>query len=446
MISKQINSDRANILVVDDVRANLRLLAGILAKQGYIVRPVPNGLLALAAAQADPPDLILLDINMPDMNGYQVCQRLKASQLTHDIPIIFISALDQTLDKVKAFSVGGVDYITKPFQVEEVLARVKTHLMLRLLNKKLQESNNELERRVAKRTAELAQLNAIYERFVPREFLAFLQKKSILDVRLGDQIQQELTIVFSDIRGFTSLSEKLSPQGTFEFINEYLAWVTPTIREYNGFIDKYIGDAVMALFPEQGDHAIQAAIAMQDQITRYNVYRKRQQKTSIQIGIGIHTGSLMLGIIGQEERMQGTVISDAVNLASRLESLTKQYAASLIISEQTLASLSEPSKYNFRFLGKVQVKGKKLPVSVFEILDAEELSIRTLKLQTKAEFEKGMRLYYERQFAEASVEFYNVLKSNPKDKVARLLLERAAHYMVYGVPADWANADILTEK
>ena len=135
---------KGNILVVDDTLATLRLLVNMLVNQGYEVRPAPNGALALRAAQSTPPDLILLDIKMPGMDGYTVCEKLKANPETEDIPVIFISALNEVLDKVKAFSVGGVDYITKPFQLEEVLARVRTHLTLRQLQKRLQERTHQL--------------------------------------------------------------------------------------------------------------------------------------------------------------------------------------------------------------------------------------------------------------------------------------------------------------
>jgi signal transduction histidine kinase len=138
-----------NILIVDDTPANLRLLSNMLAEQGYKVRSVISGQMALTATQASPPDLILLDIRMPEMNGYEVCEHLKADEDTHDIPIIFISALDATQDKVKAFTVGGVDYITKPFQLEEVLARVETHLALRNLQKSLQREIIERDKLIA---------------------------------------------------------------------------------------------------------------------------------------------------------------------------------------------------------------------------------------------------------------------------------------------------------
>lgn len=153
---------KGNILVVDDTPANLRLLSSMLAEQGYKVRSVINGQMALTAIQAAPPDLILLDINMPEMNGYEVCERLKADEKTRDIPIIFISALDATEDKIKAFTAGGLDYITKPFQFEEVLARVETHLSLRKLQKQLQDANKRFEQ-------ELALAGRVQASFLPKE-------------------------------------------------------------------------------------------------------------------------------------------------------------------------------------------------------------------------------------------------------------------------------------
>lgn len=144
MSSTLHKAQNGNILVVDDTPENLRLLSGILTEKGYQARPVPNGKLALSAAQSIPPDLVLLDIMMPEIDGYEVCRQLKASEVTKDIPVIFISAINDVMDKVKAFAVGGVDYITKPFQVEEVLARIETHLKICSLQHSLQEKNQDL--------------------------------------------------------------------------------------------------------------------------------------------------------------------------------------------------------------------------------------------------------------------------------------------------------------
>ena len=162
MRHNQVDAPKKDILIVDDTPANLRLLSKMLSEQGYQVRPVPDGPLALAAVRAEPPDLILLDIMMPEMSGYEVCEHLKADAQTRDIPIIFISALDATQDKIKAFTVGGVDYVTKPFQFEEVLARVETHLALRELQKQLQDANEKMER-------ELALAGEVQASFLPRE-------------------------------------------------------------------------------------------------------------------------------------------------------------------------------------------------------------------------------------------------------------------------------------
>ncbi len=159
----------ANILVVDDVSANLQVLTGMLKERGYNARPVPNGKLALLAAKKDLPDLILLDINMPEMNGYEVCQHLKADEQLRGIPVIFISALNENLDKVKAFAMGGVDYITKPFQMEELHARVETHLKLRRLQVELEESNARLAKANSRMSRDLKAAARIQETFLPRE-------------------------------------------------------------------------------------------------------------------------------------------------------------------------------------------------------------------------------------------------------------------------------------
>src|SRR6476660_1016862 len=156
----------ASILIVDDTPANLQVLAGMLKDRGYKIRPVPTGKLALLAARRDPPDLILLDINMPEMNGYEVCEQLKADPLLDGIPVIFISALTEPLDKVKAFAIGGVDYLTKPFQMEELHARVETHLKLRRLQVELEEHNRHLEL-----ARERLKLDLRWARLVQRGFL-----------------------------------------------------------------------------------------------------------------------------------------------------------------------------------------------------------------------------------------------------------------------------------
>ncbi|HEY9708068.1 MAG TPA: adenylate/guanylate cyclase domain-containing protein, partial [Oculatellaceae cyanobacterium] len=191
-----------------------------------------------------------------------------------------------------------------------------------------------------------------------------------------------------------------------------------------GFIDKYIGDAIMALFSGNADDAVNAGIGMLKSLAEYNQHRAQSADAPIKIGIGINTGSLMLGTVGGRNRMDGTVISDAVNLASRLETLTKEYGVSLLISHQTLARLDNPTEYSLRFIEQVKVKGKSKAVGVFEVFDGDEPQIKEAKLATKAIFEEGLFFYHQQFFREAEQRFADVLRVNPADKVAQIYLER----------------------
>ncbi|MCA1992217.1 MAG: PAS domain-containing protein, partial [Coleofasciculus sp. S288] len=260
-----------------------------------------------------------------------------------------------------------------------------------------QRKRAEVERK--KFTYKLYVLNQAYERFVPRQFLQFLNKKSIVDVKLGDQVQKEMSILFSDIRDFTSLSESMTPEDNFKFLNAYLSRMEPAVIRNNGFIDKYIGDEIMALFSGGADDAVKAGIAMLQTLTEYNQHRLKSSYAPIKIGIGINTGSLMLGTVGGTFRMDSTVISDAVNLASRLEEMTKYYKVPLLISHHTFSQLQDANHYAFRLIDRVQVRGKTAAVSVYEIFDADRPEIRDGKLATKQDFEQALLLFHMEAFS-----------------------------------------------
>ncbi|MCT7953117.1 AAA family ATPase [Ancylothrix sp. C2] len=273
-------------------------------------------------------------------------------------------------------------------------------------------------------TNELFQLNKAYERFVPNQFLQFLEKSSIVDVQLGDQVQLEMSVLFSDIRNFTTLSESMTPEDNFKFINSYLSRMEPVITENHGFIDKYIGDAIMALFSGEADNAVKAGIAMLHQLVEYNQHRANTGYAPIQNGIGINTGLLMLGTVGGQNRMDSTVISDAVNLASRVEGLTKNYGVSLLITEQTYSRLTNPAHYAIRTIETVKVKGKSQRVTVYEVFDADLAEIKEGKLATLSLFAEALLLYGERKLAEAGRLFADCWQQNPGDRVAKIYLER----------------------
>ncbi|MEG4577356.1 AAA family ATPase [Microcoleus sp. N3A4] len=279
-------------------------------------------------------------------------------------------------------------------------------------------------------TNELFQLNQAYERFVPNQFLQFLNKSSIVDVELGDQVQLEMSVLFSDIRDFTTLSESMTPEDNFKFINSYLSRMEPVINENNGFIDKYIGDAIMALFSGEADNAVKAGIAMIDRLVEYNHHRANSDCGPIQIGIGINTGSLMLGTVGGQNRMEGTVISDAVNLASRVEGLTKNYGVSLLITQETYSRLENLSQYAIRTLDTVKVKGKSEAVTVYEVFDCDRPEIKAGKLATLELFAEALAIYSEGKLAKAARLFAECWRQNPGDRVAKIYWERCQSTLV----------------
>jgi len=243
-----------------------------------------------------------------------------------------LTAKNQVNNLVEGFNAGANDYLTKPISK----------------NAPSQNKNS---------SAHIYSQYRLQSLCPPGISPVFAQRKHCR-VQLGDQVQQEMSILFYDIRDFTTLSETMTPEQNFKFINSYLSRLEPVILENHGFIDKYIGDAIMALFSGNADDAVNAGVGMLQSIVKYNQHRANSGYPPVKIGIGINTGSLMLGTIGGHSRMDSTVISDAVNLASRLENLTKTYGVSLLISYHTFASLSDPMQYKMRLIGRVKVKGK----------------------------------------------------------------------------------------
>jgi two-component system sensor histidine kinase ChiS len=271
----------------------------------------------------------------------------------------------------------------------------------------------------------VSNVSTTMKRFIPTEFLECLNKNDVIDLRLGDHVKKKMTIFFSDIRAFTQLSEHLTVEENFNFINSFLSRMVPIVTENGGFVDKYIGDGIMALFEgEKGpDAAIRTAIAMQQKMIEYNGHRAKMGYKSISMGVGIHTGDLMLGVIGVDSRMENTVISDAVNLTSRLQGITKEFNVSLVISEQAFKELEDPGFYKYRFIGKVRVKGKVAPVSVFEIFDGIAPDLFERKMKANTFFEQGMLSYYQKDFGGAMYYFKRVLETIPEDGAAAFYLQ-----------------------
>ena len=289
-------------------------------------------------------------------------------------------------------------------------------------------------------------LTEAYQRFVPEQLLSNLEKESILDVRLGDQVRKEMSVLFSDIRSFTTLSESMTPEENFRFVNSYLGRMGPLVREHHGYIDKYVGDAIMALFDRSPDDAVRTAVGMLSALREYNEGRLRAGYEPIRIGVGVNTGMLMLGTLGEADRMEGSVISDAVNLAARLEGLTKLYRTPLLVSEATRSKLT-PDGFRTRLIDKVAVKGKAEPVLIHEVLDAEAPEERDARLATLESFNSGWTLYQNQQFERAKTQFQACLDQASGDPVAELYVERCESLLSGGWDVEaWDGVNRMDTK
>ena len=237
-------------------------------------------------------------------------------------------------------------------------------------------------------------LNTSYERFVPKEFLTLLEKDAITDVNIGDSRSLKMGVLFSDMRNFTGISEKMSPEENFKFLNRYLEFMTPAIKKYNGFIDKYIGDAVMALFPTSAEDAVLAAVEMNKQLAVYNSDEPTSGKDPVNMGVGIHIGQLVLGTIGRELRMETTVISDTVNASARLENLNKTYKTNILISGVVRDELSPDIQSFCRLIDRTQVKGKVEFLDVYEVYLTDDEPLAEAKSKSKKVLTSIVDSYY----------------------------------------------------
>ena len=415
--------DNFHILVVDDEAINIQVLNNHLIANNYTVTNALNGkdALVIALEKEENIDLVLLDVMMPDMSGYEVCAKIREKYPAQSLPILMLTAKNQVADLVMGFQFGANDYLTKPFAKDELLTRIRTHI-------------------------QLSKITNAYGRFVPHEYVKLLSKENILSVKLGDRVSKKMAIFFSDIRSFTSISENMTAQETFAFVNGYLQQVAPEIRSRNGLIIKFMGDGIMAVFPDGADDAVQAAIAQLQKLHKYNQTLKAKGLASIKIGIGIHWGHMMVGIVGEETRMSGDALSDNVNLTARLEGLTKYYGVSLLISQSAFNCLKNHEKYQIRFLDRASVKGRHEPINVYEVLDGEVDSVRELKLKTQADFESGIEDFRSGNFLSAKHYFAKVLAVNSLDQAAKLYLERIDKLTINGAPKNWDGVWAFTEK
>jgi class 3 adenylate cyclase len=292
-------------------------------------------------------------------------------------------------------------------------------------------------------------MRIIYEvtnKFVPHQFIQALGKSVITDVQLGDQVEKIVTVLFSDIRDYTTLSEQMTPEENFAFVSSFNERMGPIIRQHGGFINQYLGDAIMAIFPNNASDALFAAIKMQKEVQEFNTKRASQNKVPIKIGVGLHTGPLIMGITGDHERMDATTIADTVNTASRLESLTKYYKANILLSEASLKNMVNAETFDLRHLGGVQLKGKMESINIYECFNGSDENDVKKKLASLSFFSEAMTDYLNQSFTEAHDKFYRVLELHPEDLTTKLFLNKTDHYLNNGTPHNWTGVEEMHNK
>jgi adenylate cyclase len=342
---------KKTILVVDDTPVNVEILTGILGGT-YNIKYATNGICALKSAQRNPPHLILLDIMMPEMDGYEACRRFKENPDTSEIPIIFITAKTERKDIVKGFEIGGQDYVTKPFNPQELCARIQTHLNLQDKNQELHQAittQNELNQRLIESGMQLLMLAKKLSKYLsPQVYSSIFEDET--QVELG-ATNKPISVMFSDIVGFTSISEEMTPGDLAAWLNDYLNAMAAITIKWQGTLDKYIGDAVMVFFgdpktlgPKQDAlNCIQMAIEMS----------VKAANMGVQVRFGINSGDCTVGNFGSVERMDYTIIGPNVNLSARLEQVGEP--GKILISEHTYSLIKD--KYECTPRSPIFVKG-----------------------------------------------------------------------------------------
>ena len=463
-------------MLVDDEPANLTLLEELLRLEGYATVSAESGAEALSLARASRPDLILLDIMMPEMNGFDVCEILRKDTALQTVPVIFLTALDDDTSRLRGLEMMADDYLTKPFNSRLLLAKVENILQLSKMRAQAvssqfnQQVKEQSKRQIAAAWEANEYLSEKFQLFVPEQLLGRIAPQGIESIQLGNVTEEELTILFCDIRGFTAIAESQEARETFEWLNAFFTQMNDCITSHGGFIDKYLGDAIMAVFDKPKSHAmdaIEAAVAMQESLQRFNATRQKYNlENPLNIGTGINTGIGMIGTLGSDRRMDSTVIGDVVNTASRLENLTKIYGCQIIVSENALVHAREflngispnsnskeslllkcdlevgtqetiisnsrataadsdlrSNNYYYRWIDRVTPRGKQQAIEIYEIWSASSPDSE-VKLLTQVLFDKGIQGWQSERYIAALGYFQQLIEQNPADTVVSFYINR----------------------
>jgi adenylate cyclase len=303
------------------------------------------------------------------------------------------------------------------------------------------------EQRRLERADEAMRMNQTFQKFVPRQFVDHFAKHGSNTLELGRADEDEVAILFCDIRDFTGFSERMNPQELMKFLNSYFLRMNQPIHHNGGFIDKFIGDAIMALFDHPGgtakdkaSDAVNAALDLQKTLKIYNQHRASVGYEAIRVGIGIHFGPVIIGTVGSDDRMDTTVIGDSVNIAFRLEGLAPKYSADIVVSSQLLDTLDDTMTMQTRLLDFVRVKGRKAPIEIFEILNHLPQELKDQKLLTQEDVKLGLACRIKQDWSNAMIHFKNAQAKTPDDPLLEHHINACLSYQKTTMPSDWDGA------
>jgi len=361
---------REKILVVDDVPVNVKLLADRLMVKGYDVVTAANGAEALDRVEKDRPGLVLLDVMMPGMSGYDVCRKIRESPATAMLPVVMVTALDPTQERVKGIEAGADDFLTKPINQPELLARVKSLLRIKVLHDELADWNRTLEQRVEQQLAQLDRLERLKRFFSPQ--LAELIVSGETEDPLKSH-RREITVVFLDLRGFTAFAEMAEPEEVMAVLREYHAAMGRLILKHEGTLERFTGDGMMIFFndpvpvPDAAERAVRMATGMRAQVDEL-LAKWRRSGHELDFGVGIAQGYATIGAIGFEGRMDYGAIGTVTNMAARLcgEAKPRQ----ILIERRVLGAVE--ALIEVEELGNLTLKGLSRPVPAFNVLALKE--------------------------------------------------------------------------
>jgi class 3 adenylate cyclase/CheY-like chemotaxis protein len=375
------------IILVDDNPSNLRAGKNVLSEY-YEVYTAPSAAKMFDLLKDIKPALILLDIEMPEMNGYEAIRILKTKENTRDIPVIFLTGKTDTENELTGLDLGAIDYITKPFQPALLLKRIEVHLLVKAQQRKLEIFNTNLR-------------DAFSRYLSPVVVNEIIQDPSKLT--LGGE-KREMTVIFTDIQGFTTISEQLEPVRLVSLLNLYLSEMSNIITKNLGTIDKYVGDAIIAFFGaplRQEDHAALACrsalqIKEAEKTLNRKIVEKHLSPLPLFTRIGINTGPMVVGNMGSENKLNYTVMGSAVNLAARLEGVNKLYrTGGILISEYTRNGIGD--EFICRSLDRVRVVGLSSPVRIYEVTGFRE-GASAADIEQAAAWEEAIELFEKRQY------------------------------------------------